>query len=102
MSIDSERQLFRVLPQELSSRIERTVYNKRHRALFEKKHHLQQLMAEKITLVLCTGGRSILWWCMIFVTGVTIVTGVTMNFCHVSRKQGFARVADPACTLMHR
>jgi hypothetical protein len=49
MSIDSERQLFRVLPQELSSRIEHSVYNKRRRALFEKKHHLQQLMAEKIT-----------------------------------------------------
>ena len=49
MSIDSERQLFRVLPQEISSRIERSVYNKRRRALFYEKHRLQQLMAEHIT-----------------------------------------------------
>jgi len=49
MSIDSERQLFRILPQEISSRIERSVYNKRRRALFYEKHRLQQLMSEKIT-----------------------------------------------------
>lgn len=48
MSIDSERQLFRILPQSISSRIERSVYNKRRRALFEQKHRLQQLMAKKL------------------------------------------------------
>jgi hypothetical protein len=41
MSIDSERQLFRVLPQEISSRIERSVYNKRRRALQEVKNLFQ-------------------------------------------------------------
>ena len=49
MSIDSERQLFRILPQEISSRIERSVYNKRRRALFYEKQQLQQAMAEYIT-----------------------------------------------------
>jgi hypothetical protein len=49
MSIDSERQLFRILPQEISSRIERSVYNKRRRALFYEKQRLQQAMAEYIT-----------------------------------------------------
>ena len=49
MSIDSERQLFRVLPKELSSRIERSVYNKRRRGLFYEKHRLQLSMAEYIT-----------------------------------------------------
>jgi hypothetical protein len=49
MSIDSERQLFRILPKEITIRIERSVYNKRRRALFYEKHRLQQLMAEFIT-----------------------------------------------------
>jgi len=49
MSIDSERQLFRILPQEILSRIERSVYNKRRRALFYERHRLQQLMAEEMT-----------------------------------------------------
>jgi hypothetical protein len=49
MSIDSERQLFRILPQAISSRIERSVYNKRRRALFDEKQRLQQLMAQRIT-----------------------------------------------------
>jgi hypothetical protein len=34
LSIDSECQLFRVLPSSLSSRIERSVYNRRRRKLF--------------------------------------------------------------------
>ena len=35
MSIDSENDLFRHLPKSLSSKIERSVYNRRRRNLFE-------------------------------------------------------------------
>ncbi len=35
MSIDSECQLFRILPLNLKNRIERSVYNRRKRRLFE-------------------------------------------------------------------
>ena len=34
LSVDSEYQLFRLLPSSLSSRIERSVYNRRRRKLF--------------------------------------------------------------------
>lgn len=35
MSIDSEHQLFRLLPKKLASKIERSVYNRRRRRLFD-------------------------------------------------------------------
>ncbi|SFU56418.1 hypothetical protein SAMN05216480_107142 [Pustulibacterium marinum] len=35
MSIDSEHQLFRLLPEKLAAKIERSVYNRRRRRLFE-------------------------------------------------------------------
>jgi hypothetical protein len=46
MSIDSERQLFRILPKKITTCIERSVYNKRRREKNKKKYRLQQLMAE--------------------------------------------------------
>lgn len=44
-SIDSERNLFRVLPLELSSKIERSVYNRRRRHLFAFKKQVQSILA---------------------------------------------------------
>lgn len=49
MSIDSEYQLFRKLPVELSSLIERSVYNRRRRKLFFYKQRLQKMIASKIS-----------------------------------------------------
>jgi len=40
MSIDSECQLFRVLPLSLSCKIERSVYNERKRKLFSFKENI--------------------------------------------------------------
>lgn len=50
MSIDSERQLFRVLPMELKSRIERSVYNRRKRGLFSCRESLRRQIIKQIGL----------------------------------------------------
>ncbi len=42
MSIDSECQLFRILPSGLSNKIERSVYNRRKRKLFFFKESLRK------------------------------------------------------------
>jgi hypothetical protein len=47
MGIDSECQLFRILPQTLSSRIERSVYNRRRRRLFSHTERLRKLLVPK-------------------------------------------------------
>ncbi len=49
LSIDSEYQLFRVLPSSLSSRIERSVYNRRRRKLFFIKERIRKAMSDKLT-----------------------------------------------------
>lgn len=49
LSIDSECQLFRFLPNELSTKIERSVYNKRKRKLFPYIAQLQKHVASKVT-----------------------------------------------------
>ena len=48
MSIDSEYQLFRTLPLDLSSKIERSVYNRRNRKLFFYRDSLRQKLANQI------------------------------------------------------
>jgi len=48
MSIDSECQLFRVLPRNLSSKIERSVYNRRKRKLFGFKETIRKQMTNKL------------------------------------------------------
>jgi hypothetical protein len=47
MSIDSEYQLFRILPVEITSLIERSVYNRRKRKLFVYMERIRKLLAEK-------------------------------------------------------
>ncbi len=47
MSIDSEHQLFRILPAEIKSLIERSVYNRRKRKLFNHMERIRKLLAEK-------------------------------------------------------
>lgn len=47
MSIDSEYQLFRILPSEIKLLIERSVYNRRKRRLFAHMEHIRKLLAEK-------------------------------------------------------
>lgn len=47
MSIDSEHQLFRILPVELKSLIERSVYNRRKRKLFIHLERIRKLLADK-------------------------------------------------------
>lgn len=49
MSIDSEYQLFRNLPSELSSKIERSVYNRRKRKLFSNRELLRKKLASQIS-----------------------------------------------------
>lgn len=49
MGIDSEYQLFRVLPETLKGKIERSVYNRRRRGLFHYRETLRQQMAAQIT-----------------------------------------------------
>ena len=49
LSIDSEYQLFRTLPSTLSSKIERSVYNRRRRRLFLVKEQIRKALAEKLT-----------------------------------------------------
>lgn len=48
LGIDSEYQLFRVLPSELYSKIERSVYNRRRRKLFFAKEHIRKALAQKL------------------------------------------------------
>jgi hypothetical protein len=48
MSIDSEYQLFRILPDCLSHRIERSVYNRRRRRLFYYREQLRKKIAAQI------------------------------------------------------
>jgi len=50
MSIDSEYQLFRILPHSLSTRIERSVYNRRKRGLFSHREHLRKRIASLLTV----------------------------------------------------
>jgi hypothetical protein len=50
MGVDSECQLFRVMPAELKVKIDRSVYNRRRRALFAHVDVLRKRMAEKISL----------------------------------------------------
>ena len=47
MSIDSECQLFRILPEVLSSKIERSVYNKRKRKLFTAMEFIREKLSDK-------------------------------------------------------
>jgi hypothetical protein len=48
MGIDSEHQLFRILPSFLKTKIERSVYNRRRRKLFLHRETLRRKMAAKI------------------------------------------------------
>jgi len=48
MSIDSEHQLFRVLPSDFQSVIERSVYNKRKRRLFFHLESVRQKLAGRL------------------------------------------------------
>src|SRR5574344_3155256 len=48
LSIDSEYQLFRILPDSLNSRIERSVYNRRRRKLFFIKERIRKAMSDKL------------------------------------------------------
>jgi hypothetical protein len=47
MSIDSEYQLFRTLPPEIKSLIERSVYNRRKRKLFIHLERIRKILADK-------------------------------------------------------
>ena len=47
MSIDSEYQLFRILPFEIKSLIDRSVYNRRKRKLFIHLERIRKLLADK-------------------------------------------------------
>ena len=47
MSIDSECQLFRILPEVLSSKIERSVYNRRKRKLFTAMEFIREKLSDK-------------------------------------------------------
>ena len=49
MSIDSEYQLFRVLPSCLSNKIERSVYNRRKRKLFSSRESIRKRLANRIS-----------------------------------------------------
>lgn len=46
--IDSEHQLFRELPEAISSKIERSVYNRRKRKLFFVKERIHKALSEKL------------------------------------------------------
>jgi hypothetical protein len=47
MSIDSESQLFRIIPESLGSKIERSVYNRRKRKLFTAMEFIREKLSEK-------------------------------------------------------
>lgn len=48
MSIDSECQLFRIMPDALKAKIERSVYNRRRRGLFFHADRLRKALAEEV------------------------------------------------------
>lgn len=48
LGIDSERDLFRKLPDNLTSRVERSVYNQRNRGLFYYRELLRKYLVQKI------------------------------------------------------
>ena len=50
LGIDSECQLFRLLPESISSKIERSVYNRRRRKLFFVKERIRKSLVEKLTV----------------------------------------------------
>jgi hypothetical protein len=47
MSIDSECQLFRIIPEELRSKIERSVYNRRKRKLFIAMEYIREKLSKR-------------------------------------------------------
>lgn len=47
MSINSECQLFRIIPEELSNKIERSVYNRRKRKLFTAMEFIREKLSDK-------------------------------------------------------
>lgn len=47
MSIDSECQLFRIIPEVLSNKIERSVYNRRKRKLFTSMEFIREKLSER-------------------------------------------------------
>ena len=49
MGIDSEHQLFRILPNHIRDKIERSVYNHRKRKLFYFREQLRKRLAEKVS-----------------------------------------------------
>jgi len=49
MGIDSEHQLFRILPNHIRDKIERSVYNRRKRKLFYFRLQLRKRLTEKIS-----------------------------------------------------
>jgi hypothetical protein len=53
MSIDSECQLFRILPFDLSSKIERSVYNRRKRKLFSFRESLRKELVLRLNQIQC-------------------------------------------------
>lgn len=48
MSIGSECQLFRIIPEVLSNKIERSVYNRRKRKLFTSMEFVRQKLSERL------------------------------------------------------
>lgn len=71
MSLDSESQLFRMIPSSLAGRIERSVYNRRKRALFGKITRLQTEMARRINPA----------------SDVLIVDSMPLEICKLSREK---------------
>lgn len=69
MGIDSEYQIFRLLPSSLSTRIERSIYNRRKRGLF---HHREQLHNNLINCILSAN------YCL-------IVDSMPLEICRLSR-----------------
>lgn len=49
LGIDSERQLFRMLPNDLTDKIERSNYNKRKRRLYEQIEQVHKHLAHMLT-----------------------------------------------------
>lgn len=49
MSIDSEYQLFRILPCCLSDKIERSVYNRRKRKFFSERESIRKRLASQLS-----------------------------------------------------
>ena len=50
LSVDSECQLFRVMPDYLKEKIERSVYNRRRRGLFSHTERLRKRLAQQVSL----------------------------------------------------